>query len=93
MLAELKIINCCPSRYLPDQQQKAVDRRASLLSNEYKKKAREVDRIAVGVGEGVQGPVERRLAEFGDVKVSWLGPWGRFQKISTIFSTAWHRTG
>ena len=47
-LAELKVINCCSTRYSPGQRGKAVDRRANLLQGEYRRKAREVDRIAGG---------------------------------------------
>ena len=63
-LAELKAINCCPSRYPPGQQQKAVDRRANLLQGEYRAKAKDVDRTFVGVGEGETGPVERAMEGF-----------------------------
>ena len=38
-LAELKVINCCPTRYSPRDKTKAVNRRANLLQGEYKKKA------------------------------------------------------
>ena len=47
--------------------QKAVGRRAGLLQNEYRMKARNVDRSVIGVGEGVIGPIERKLNEFGDL--------------------------
>ena len=40
-LAELKVINCCLSRYPPGVREKAVDRRANMLQNEYRRKARE----------------------------------------------------
>ena len=41
-LAELKVINCCPTRYSPGD--RAVDKRAKLLQGEYRKKARDTDR-------------------------------------------------
>ena len=47
-LAELKVINCCPTRYSLGDRAKAVDKRANLLQNEYKRKAREADRIYGG---------------------------------------------
>ena len=73
-LAELKCINCCPSRYFPRREQKAVDRRADLLQGEYRKKARDVDRGFVGVEEEqTTGPVERRLAEFSDLQGLLVG--------------------
>ena len=65
-LCELKSIQCCPSRYRPGQKQKAVDRRAGLLQGEYVKKARDIDRDFVGVQIG-EGPVERKLQQFGEV--------------------------
>ena len=66
-LAELKCINCCPSRYHPGEQQKAVDKRANLLQGEYLRKARKIDRDIIETDEEV-GPVERRLGEFGQLK-------------------------
>ena len=36
-LAELKVINCCQTRYSPGED-KAVDKRARLLQGEYKKR-------------------------------------------------------
>ena len=33
-LAELKVINCCPTRYSPGARDKAVDKRARLLQGE-----------------------------------------------------------
>ena len=57
ILAELKVINCCSSRYSVRARQKAVDRRAGLLANEYRRKARNVDRNIIGTEEGAVGPV------------------------------------
>ena len=37
-LAELKVINCCPTRYTLGARTKAVNRRANLLQGEYSKK-------------------------------------------------------
>ena len=55
----MKVICCCPSRYNlipppphPDREQvKAVDRRARVLTEEYLKKASDVDRVYGGVAE------------------------------------------
>ena len=61
------MINCCSSRYNVRDIQKVVDKRAGLLSTEYRRKAREVDRGVIGIEEGTLGPVERRLEEYGDL--------------------------
>ena len=44
-LAELKMLNCCPTRYPSSagSNVKRVDRRANLLQNEYTKKVRKID--------------------------------------------------
>ena len=55
-LAELKLINCCPSRYNAGEKQKAVDKRSNLLQAEYLRKARNVDRD-IG-GDEATRPVE-----------------------------------
>ena len=54
VLADIKILSCCPTRYPvggPKGGDKAVDRRASKLQGEYLNKAREVamDRVHVRV--------------------------------------------
>ena len=75
-LAELKVICCCPSRYLmiPPHPRparecvKAVDKRAGGLTEEYKKKAKQVDRVYGGVAEGAVGRVQRKLEDFGEVR-------------------------
>ena len=80
-LAELKVIFYCPSRYNlipppphPDRETvKAVDRRARVLTEEYTKKARDVDRVYGGVAEGTVGRVQRKLIDFGEVR--WLVFW------------------
>ena len=56
-LAELKVINYCQTRYTPGDKTKAVDRRAKLLQGEYKKKAKDVDRLYGATREGTTGPV------------------------------------
>ena len=83
-LAELKVICCCPSRYNlipppphPDREQvKAVDRRARVLTEEYLKKARNVDRVYGGVAEGELGRVQRKLVDFGEVRGLVFGAFG-----------------
>ena len=75
-LAELKVITCCSSRYQVRGRQKAVDRRAGLLMAEYRRKAQNVDRGVIGVGDGVVGPIERKLSEYGDILGLVVGAWG-----------------
>ena len=75
-LAELKVINCCPSRYSAGEQQKGVDRRARLLQAEYRKKAKDVDRDYVGIPVDQEGPVLRHLNQYGDVLGLVVGAWG-----------------
>ena len=67
VLAELKVLSCCPTRYSPASQIRAVDRRARALTGEYLAKAKGVDRQYGGVQEGVVGPQG----------VSVWGIWGR----------------
>ena len=75
-LAELKVINCCPTRYTPGHQVKAVDRRARLLEQEYIKKARNTDRQFGGVEEGRVGPVETKLLQYGKLQGLVVGAFG-----------------
>ena len=75
-LAELKILNCCSSRYQVGERQKGVDRRARLLAAEYRRKAKNVDKDFVGTADGEVGPVERKLAEYGELLGLVIGAWG-----------------
>ena len=75
-LAELKVVNCCPSRYSSGDKVKAVDRRANLLQSEYKRKAREADRLYVETPPGQIGPVERKLNQYGDIVGLVVGAFG-----------------
>ena len=77
-LAELKLISCCETWYSPSSggNVKATDKRASGLQSEYIKKAREADQETRGRTGEVRGPVERRLAEFGELKGLVFGAWG-----------------
>ena len=68
VLAELKVVSCCPSHYKPGgdpEAAKAVRARARSLAAEYKRKARKADQGFCGVPEGVKGRVESRLEGFG----------------------------
>ena len=78
MLAELKVISCCPTRYQrnPCPIMKAVDRRAFTLPNEYRQHAKKVDREYGGVPQGVVGPVKAKLLAFPPLRRWILGAWG-----------------
>ena len=83
-LAELKVICCCPSRYvmIPPHPHptrdcvKAVDKRAGVLTEEYRKKAKNVDRVYGGVAEGAVGRVQRKLEDYGEVRGLVFGAFG-----------------
>ena len=75
-LAELKVLNCCLSRYPVGERRKAVDRRSGLLQGEYRRKAREADRMYGGCAPDVAGPVERKLAQFGEIVGLVVGAFG-----------------
>ena len=78
VLAELKMISSCPTRYQRDPRaaQKAVDRRASTLPAEYIKKARSMDQQYGGIQPGVVGPVEAKLTSFPPLRRWVFGAWG-----------------
>ena len=65
---EVKIISCSKTRYKPNSAKRAVDARADLLPQEYLTKAKEADRKYNLTPEGTVGPVERKLAELGEVQ-------------------------
>ena len=75
-LAELKVINCCLTRYPPGRNDRAVDRRANLLQNEYRRKARDADKNYVGHNSENIGPVERKLMQFGEIIGLVVGAFG-----------------
>ena len=75
-LAELKVINCCPTRYAPGQNGKAVDRRARLLHGEYKRKARDADQVYGNHSNEGAGPVERKLSQYGELVGLVVGAFG-----------------
>ena len=78
VLAELKVISCCPTRYQqnPRATNKAVDRRASTLPNEYRQHARRIDREYGGVQADAVGPVEAKLLSFPPLRRWVFGAWG-----------------
>ena len=75
-LAELKVISCCPTRYSPTHQVRAVDRRARTLNSEYMDKAKLVDRQFGGVQEGNSGTSSKKAGKFwGDQGTCVGGFW------------------
>ena len=78
VLAELKTISCCPTRYKrnPRATTKAVDRRAATLPHEYRQHARKIDQQYGGVLPGVVGPVEAKLLSFPGLRRWVIGAWG-----------------
>ena len=67
ILHELKIISANESRYLPSSTMRAVDLSASQLQTEYRRKARDANRLNV-VREGDVGRVEAKLILLGKVR-------------------------
>ena len=93
-LAELKVICCCPSRYLmiPPHPRparecvKVVDKRAGGLTEEYKKKTKQVDRVMVGWLRGEFRGNWRTLEKSG----GWcLGRLGRLVKVYMSWYMPW----
>ena len=74
-LAELKMLNCCLTRYPSSAggNVKGVDRRANLLQNEY---TRKVIKIEDTITEEKPGPLERRLIEYGSIMGLVFGAFG-----------------
>ena len=77
VLAELKVISCCTTRYQPGRGNKvrATDRRAQGLEAEYRRKAKTLDKSILGTADQ-RGPVEKRLDEFGTLVGLCIGAWG-----------------
>ena len=78
VLAELKCISCCPTRYPcdPHPTNKAVDNRAALLPGEYNGKAKKIDTKFGDVAEGRVGPVQTKLQSFPPLRGWVIGAWG-----------------
>ena len=81
VLHEMKIISCNGSRYKPSWKERAVDKRVEKLPEEYRSKARKVDRKQ-GTVEGVIGRVEARLIGMGELR-GLVG--GNFGELSNDF--------
>ena len=77
VLHELKVISCSKSRYKPSWKDRAVDRRAEHLHQEYLDKASNTDRKFCDVEEGRVGPVETKLLSFPRVQGMVFGSFGK----------------
>ena len=64
------------SRYKPTWKERAVDKRAEQLHNEYVEKARKADQLYGGVEPGQVGGVEQRLNSFPKVEGMVFGNFG-----------------
>ena len=87
-LAELKVISCCETWYPAGAggNIRGTDKRAGGLQQEYRMKAKKVDQEVLG--EGVKGPVERRLDEFGELLGLCFGAWGEASEgVHTLVQT------
>ena len=82
VLHELKVISCSISRYRPTWQERAVDKRASLLPQEYLMKAKGADRKYNGVAADQVGPTERKLLQLGEVRGLVAGNWGEVSEAT-----------
>ena len=76
VLHEIKVISCSQSRYKPSWEERAVDKRAGVLHQEYLVKARTADQLYVGTNVGVVGPVERKLLSYDRVQGLVFGAFG-----------------
>ena len=78
VLAELKVITSCPTRYPrnPRSTKKAVDRRADTLPREYLQYAKNIDSEFGEVPVDVVGPVQSKLVSFPPLRCWVLGAWG-----------------
>ena len=65
---KLKVISSNKSRYKPGCKDRAVDKRAEALPQEYIGKAQEADRKYNGVQPGVIGGVKQKLISLGEVR-------------------------
>ena len=62
----------------PDRESiKGVDKRARVLTEEYSKKVKKVDRVYGGAEEGAVGRVQRKLLDFGEVRGLVFGAFGK----------------
>ena len=79
-IAELKCINAGPTRYPRggvESRDKAVNRRARLLPNEYKMKLQPLDEQYYNTPPGVAGPLVQRLQSMGTLLELVVGAFGK----------------
>ena len=76
VLHEIKCISSSLSRYKPGAEERAVDKRAGELHQEYISKARSVDQRFGQVPPGTIGPVEAKLLSFERVQGVVFGAFG-----------------
>ena len=72
----MKVLSANKTRYKPNCKVRAVDKRASLLPEEYLRKARTADRKYNNTAAGLVGGVERKLLELGEVRGIVCGNFG-----------------
>ena len=76
VMNKLKVISSDKSRYKPGCKNRAVDKRAEALPQEYIGKAQEADRKYNGVQPGVIGGVKQKLISLGEVRGVVAGNFG-----------------
>ena len=89
-LAELKIISCCDAWYAPSAggNTRAVEKRATGLPANYRRKARDADAEAREQSGDARGPVEQKLEEYGDLVGLVFGAWGEASEdVHTLIQT------
>ena len=82
VLHEIKCISSNQSRYKSSWQERAVDKRANQLHDEYVAKARKVDQTHGGVIRGQVGAVERKLLSYPKVEGLVFGNWGEVSEAT-----------
>ena len=84
VMHELKVISSNKSCYKPGWEDRAVDKRAEALPEEYLVKAREADRKYNGVLPGTVGGVEQKLVDLGEVRGVVAGNFGEVSEATHI---------
>ena len=84
VMHELKVISSNKTRYKPGWEERAVDRRAETLPQEYLEKARAADRKFNGVLPGEVGGVEQKLIDLGEVRGIVAGNFGEVSEATHL---------
>ena len=84
VMHELKVISSNKTRYKPGCEDRAVDKRAEALPQEYLIKAREADRKYNGVLPGAVGGVEQKLVDLGEVRGVVAGNFGEVSEATHL---------